>query len=912
MNITRMSKRIKPPRITFANMERLRKQRQLALLKIQWDRSIFAKDGQLDSEAFMKEREELIEKMEEDLDRNIDQTTLFKAGKAEALFDEWEATKQLKRRQAYNRQRRESLNRLVVPLPNMPNFQAFIAQLLSRDYESLPSYMPLYSELPYGRSFTDYLKIVASDKAPDGCRSNEATGLQPHQIVVYAMATLRALGAFDVSEKDKKNKQTSGLLAMHSTGAGKTLIGLSTIVAFWNKTVPGTDDPFPIIQVSTKGNQDSNSLEKLASLAMRFFLHFKDSAGNMPFDPSTTSEGQKLLQDVPSGKKPWEDKACCEYVARKIRGRLTSGYRSIIRSDAEKGKPRPDLYTYVKLANDWKYFKTEGGKVMHALFIVDEIQFVVAPPDKEQSFHSQYKKLEKYLRDQRDQRTTWCLGMTATPGESKDEFMRIMNMISASQTFFLKMADSDFENELKGIVSYANLYGDFSHFPKLDIQSQCVRMDPDVGYGQMYMRSYDTRIRKREKQLQTISKKKNEVKELQKLLAKTRKKNDREDIEKRISKFVEDGDKPNAVWEYDPTSKRRYLAPIRDAGNYITVRQELPHEEDFQDDDDDDDGSLADNLNQTSSDVILTSDARGSYKIFVSPKLMRIVSNIKKLPGKHFVYTSSTQTMLILAHLIEKHTGLKEYIPEPGDKCTGEARQKCYRPFEGKGPSFILLDNASSTKTHAKAYAREKPVSMIEHAKIQANDPGNWDGSRIKVILATKENFKGVDMNHLRWLHLVEPMVDYQDFLQFMGRGPRYCSHSKALRKRVTLLLYRLLWTDGTCPANPTGEYAKLADCKLWQESRKRNEENWAQTTDIIQRASIDYLVFRDTLHKNMRRIEETIRDLSCTDKSIAKPKAEFPDTAKVEASKARARRLALLDATRKERRQRQKDRLGK
>jgi hypothetical protein len=82
--------------------------------------------------------------------------------------------------------------------------------------------------------------------------------------------------------------QTPGLLAMHSTGAGKTLLTLCALIAFWNlNSLPGKvatilrpndiiSDPIPIFIISVKSNQQDNGLLKLAHYGMTFFEEFED------------------------------------------------------------------------------------------------------------------------------------------------------------------------------------------------------------------------------------------------------------------------------------------------------------------------------------------------------------------------------------------------------------------------------------------------------------------------------------------------------------------------------------------------------------------------------------------------------------------------------------------------------------
>jgi hypothetical protein len=71
-------------------------------------------------------------------------------------------------------------------------------------------------------------------------------------------------------------------------------------------------------------------------------------------------------------------------------------------------------------------------------------------------------------------------------------------------------------------------------------------------------------------------------------------------------------------------------------------------------------------------------------------------------------------------------------------------------------------------------------------------DTINLKGDLIQIMLATSESFKGVDMKGVSGLHLMDTFLDFQDLLQFMGRGPRMCSHSKfpEPQRQVELNMY--------------------------------------------------------------------------------------------------------------------------
>ena len=185
---------------------------------------------------------------------------------------------------------------------------------------------------------------------------------------------------------------------------------------------------------------------------------------------------------------------------------------------------------------------------------------------------------------------------------------------------------------------------------------------------------------------------------------------------------------------------------------------------------------------------------------------------------------------------------------------------------------FIMLDNIVSKKSHVEgiAYmngnvtATGKDLGVrIETVKRRANEAKNNDGSDIKVILATADHFKGVDINHLKYLHLVDAMADYQDFIQFVGRGSRYCSHRlwrSMVSRKVHVLMYHLMPDRHDDALN-----VFYADPSLWAFSKSVYNIEWGTMEKSLQEASVDYLVFKDTIHANTKQIQESLMHALCT-----------------------------------------------
>ena len=100
-------------------------------------------------------------------------------------------------------------------------------------------------------------------------------GLQLNQLSVMALAKLRADNKID----------TPGLLVNHSTGSGKTLIGLMILLEFWDKywydKNANKNRMWAILLTSTRKNQrEDNNIDKLADLCIKYFSSFTTTVYN--------------------------------------------------------------------------------------------------------------------------------------------------------------------------------------------------------------------------------------------------------------------------------------------------------------------------------------------------------------------------------------------------------------------------------------------------------------------------------------------------------------------------------------------------------------------------------------------------------------------------------------------------------
>ena len=301
--------------------------------------------------------------------------------------------------------------------------------------------------------------------------------LAAHQATVYTMAQLRAKSLID----------TAGLLVVTSTGGGKTAMGLAIALAFWNKKT-SYGQPWPILLVSTNDNQDANNTRKLADLAMKLFPDFVDT---------TSAEGptRPFAKPQNAGPEYWKQKEVIDRVDNIIIARIKAGIHGLMRHS------RPDavrqwtdthrsrvLYTYAKLGND---LGVELQVLSHTLsevtIIMDEVQYLISPPETEaKSFEKQYALVERVMQQTRDPRSSWVVGMTATPGETKEEVVRILNaVVGRKRSVPIDASLPRIAEAALGHVSYAYLLGDHKRFAPVSLHMVCSYLE-----GSYYMEPY--------------------------------------------------------------------------------------------------------------------------------------------------------------------------------------------------------------------------------------------------------------------------------------------------------------------------------------------------------------------------------------------------------------------------------------
>lgn len=538
----------------------------------------------------------------------------------------------------------------------------------------------------------------------DGCAPTE-NSIAVNQAVVYLAARVRAA---------QKVGETGGLLALHSTGSGKTLIGLAVLLAFW-------DSPVGVLFVSTPTNQRDNSAEVLGLLAVRFFPDFvsRTSSPARPFAPGTSAM----------------------VAAKRIEARLRRGMRERLIDPAHArvfaARSRPGLYTFQKLANDIGIFRRQrDGLLKDAVFVIDEAHYLNDPKMPGAA------AVRRLLTTGRDPAATWCVAMTATPGETRADVATLLNAVAGLPSAF--SPDRPFFPAARGMVSVARLETDGSRFAR--VRTTFASLPPPSP-------AFTAAVAKKKKK-----------------------------------------------------TGEGYSKAARDADHFAVVQ------------------------GGTVGGVQVVQKRTQTVRTWIpGPKIEALLAYIAdpRHDGLHYVYSGSVKTAQLVATLLKTRLGMTHYRPR---RC--RVRGRCEDPFPDKGAknAFVTLDDLGSaafSPFDALAPLTPQVVAARRHV-VRAASEGT-----VKVVLATRESFKGVDIRGVRHVHALDPFENYKDYLQLVGRGPRLCAHADIpdMSKRVVDVVVYLLTTNG-------------ANTRVFRGAETRYRAAWGAIDDELGRAAVDREIF--------------------------------------------------------------------
>lgn len=565
----------------------------------------------------------------------------------------------------------------------------------------------------------------------------------------------------NIAKKDSSNR---GLMAIHSTGSGKTCCAAGVMDAFWDSKkqilfVSSIDaissnpdykfhecakNLFPRFkQDAFKGASHEESMQKIADAFEKrniLFLPFAKLANRIvkteKFKQLLFGSTPKQSMDKPVRKSKKEtvpkDKPTKNSKSKiiKIKGGAASTQLPRLMKDSSMSRLLEyacDLYQQepLKVYNALKTAGIHGWDdfvdLDNACLIVDEVHNLFRPLATQREKH---KLVEEHIVNPQRHPSMKVVIMTATPGDSVNDIIKLINIVRDPSHDAIKPPNVEdatdvrrFKKDIRGLISFFDMSNDTTKFPIVT----------DNGLMKYPMST------------------------------------------KQFSKYVEAYKDVKADYKnYDALAKKNQLA------KYWSGARKYSN--------------------------MLFNFEKGLKLTEFSSKLPALLDTITKFQAeKHYVYSTfyeargTSQGILEIARQLDA-LGYKKMTVK-------EARsyyKKISMPSSNDGAKAKKAETReviSSMPPKAKRYVLAIQKEIGEEGSTTAgknlgflidlyNHPENRNGDFIGVFLASQGFNEGIDLKGVRHIHFFEPLVTLASDLQTIGRARRYCSHAALERDK--------------------------------------------------------------------------------------------------------------------------------
>ena len=207
-----------------------------------------------------------------------------------------------------------------------------------------------------------------------------------------------------------------------------------------------------------------------------------------------------------------------------------------------------------------------------------------------------------------------------------------------------------------------------------------------------------------------------------------------------------------------------------------------------------------------------------------SIKYYNILQNVKKSPGIAFVYFEKKFNIYTMAMIFEE----AGYVPHNKkqillnnvnknklcSKCNLyksnsihdiKNKDKAGKKYcEFKQATYIILTGDT------KSNIRQKYIQM-------SHNKDNLNGEELKVYIVSKVLSAGADFGNIRQIHFGNLWHNMSRIYQIIGRGSRFCSHSKLDKDNRNLVVFKYC-----CTYKPNEK--ETVDEKMWRDSEKKDK----------------------------------------------------------------------------------------
>ena len=356
-----------------------------------------------------------------------------------------------------------------------------------------------------------------------------------------------------------------------------------------------------------------------------------------------------------------------------------------------------------------------------SLIIIDEIHQIFKPLPNQKKEHDALKNLLLDINNE-NLKNTKLLILTATPGNSKEDIIMLLNMIRKVNTPQITLPDLEneetqnkFSQDIRGLISYFDASLDYTKFPKLYQYPLHTTFMSSISNSKNVNNANKDKQQKQEKQDKQFLKY----------------------LEKMNDVKAEDKDY-NSLMSKNQLNK--YYKTLRKYSNML-----FNHVDDM-------------SLNEFSS------------------KIPYMFEKLENNPNqKHYIYSAFFesrgfgQSVVGIGKLLEKHMGYKKFT-------LSQANSTKNLKDLGKDKRYIII-GTTSLEDKSDSDIKKELLKVKKLLKFY-NDPVNKNGEYIQVLLASKQFNESIDLKAVRHMHIFEPLVSWIARKQLLGRAVRHCSHS--------------------------------------------------------------------------------------------------------------------------------------
>lgn len=147
----------------------------------------------------------------------------------------------------------------------------------------------------------------------------------------------------------------------------------------------------------------------------------------------------------------------------------------------------------------------------------------------------------------------------------------------------------------------------------------------------------------------------------------------------------------------------------------------------------------------------------------------------------------------------------------------------------------------------------DKMLSPNTNDEIEALTNNNVNGERVKVVIISQSGSEGIDLNHIRQVHIMEPWYNMNRLEQIIGRARRNCSHAglPLTERNVQIFLH----------ATDMGEIESM-DMYLYRLSEKKSIKI-GRVTRLLKSVSVDCLLNKEqqAFYKMDQKLDLTLSE---------------------------------------------------